>query len=257
MRGISPIMLELKDAKANATFLQEQKACDVLMQPKTFTRTVDGNVMTWEAILMRDVLTQLKAIRHFIKYHESRELGVLANVPWTLDRLLLELDATREPGLSWHDDAKGFAAQVAGRIKARFWDSRPHRALNGSVHAAQLFDASTCGDLLEWFSPTLRAARVASDPAAAVLGERIATARLLEARGVSEVLIDHFVFRVREEEARTRATAAALDAGESPSEYVDEDEAMDLEAHERRIAAQASARYSAVLQPPLAQQKPP
>ena len=61
--------------------------------------------------------------------------------------------------------------------------------------------------------------------------------------------------RVREEEARTRATAAALDAGESPPEYVDE--AMDLEAHERRIAAQASARYSAVLQPPLAQQKPP
>ena len=250
MRAISPAVLALKDAKANATFLAEQKACDKLMQPCEFTRSVDGKTTTWTASLVRGVLISLEATRRFIKFHESRELGVLANVPSTLDRLLAELDPLREPCLSMHDDARTFAAQIGGRFKARYFDARPNRVVNGTVHAAQLFDAVTCGDLLEWFSPVTKAKRVAADPLAAVSAERVATARLIEARGTGEVLIDHFVYRVREKESLARAAAAALAMGAEPPEYVDEEMDMDLEAQERRITAQSAVLNAAVAAAP-------
>ena len=250
MRAISPAVLALKDAKANATFLAEQKACDKLMQPCEFTRSVDGKTTTWTASLVRGVLISLEATRRFIKFHESRELGVLANVPSTLDRLLAELDPLREPCLSMHDDARTFAAQIGGRFKARYFDARPNRVVNGTVHAAQLFDAVTCGDLLEWFSPVTKAKRVAADPLAAVSAERVATARLIEARGTGEVLIDHFVYRVREKESLARAAAAAMAMGAEPPEYVDEEMDMDLEAQERRITAQSAVLNAAVAAAP-------
>ena len=245
LRMISAKELALKNKEAEAVFVLLQSKLDKLMRMEQFTRTVgtgaSATTITWEAALMPSIFLLLDTFKSFIKFNEGRESAVLANLPSAVDGLFAAFDTSKEPCLSLHEGVLPFAARLRGAVSERFCGGRTTRMINPTVHAAQLFSTSTCGDLLSWKDPAASAARIARGEL-----KRVGETRLFEARNAAEVLIGHFHYRVRERELEIAAAAAAAAAGAAAPEFFDEQSGMDLAAMEKLSAAQAQVLDASV-----------
>lgn len=236
MRGVSPDVLSLQNAEAKLAFVQQQAKMAKVMEPQHFSRNDGTADVTYMAALLPSVIDILERVKIFIKINESREDGVIAKLPSYLDRLYDGLDTSIAPGNAYHDDAKPLAAQLRGELLRRFCDGRATRVLDGTVHAAQLFDASTSRDVL-----VSRPDHVAQASLLSPLQLRIAEQRLIAGRDTAEVLLKHFEYKVREKLAAASAAAGAAAVGAPPPQYFDEQREMSLaETEARRAAADAA-----------------